>query len=162
MSEANASYPSAPWDGTSKTRTTDDVNLASQSPDGQDWDQLTAEVIAAQEQIDANLATGTWTRVGALTGSWTGTVQYLKNPNGDVSLRGVGTAGTLTGGTTVFTIPSGARPAQAITVPVCPDSGGTGDANMRVKIGTDGTVKVYGLSATTTIDFGSVHFNVGA
>jgi len=153
-----AQYPGSVWDGTSKTRSADDVTNTVASPDGHDWDQLAAEVIATQTQLNSSVPSpGSWTSVGALSNSWTGTIKYRLRGT-EVMLTGVATAGTLTDGTTIFTLPSGKRPTNTIALPVCPDAGGTGDANMRVVIASSGTVKCYGLSSTTTIDFSNVRF----
>ncbi len=49
MSINVADYPTAVWDGLSPRRTDRKVNAA---PEYEDWDQMTAEMIAAQTEVD--------------------------------------------------------------------------------------------------------------
>lgn len=49
MSINSANYPALLWDGTSPDRKNRDVN---RRPDYEDWDQISAEVIACQTELD--------------------------------------------------------------------------------------------------------------
>lgn len=51
MSKNTADYPVSVWDGDSPSRLADDS--LDRAPDFEDWDQIVAEMIAAQTEIDA-------------------------------------------------------------------------------------------------------------
>jgi len=83
---------------------------------------------------DATLQNG-WTSWGAGHAN----VGYLRDPMGYVVLRGVGRAGTLTDGTTIFTLPTGYRPSFISQHHVYGTSGAI------INIQSDGQVKIYAM-----------------
>jgi len=152
----SAQFPDQVWDGTSEDR--DDVTVFS-APDGSDWNQIVAELQAAQEYVlvpDVSTI--------SLSNSWTNKAScapasYRKNGN-TVRLNGAIAPGTTTAGTTIFTLPDGYRPTDTITLTVCPngsDSLGTSDFP-RVTILPTGVVGVYGVTGVQSVDLASVQF----
>lgn len=86
-----------------------------------------------------------WTHLG---GGWQLT-QYRYNPfTGMVELRGSMRGGTLVGGTVVFTLPAGFRPASIVSAPVGKITGGTTyDPSIRIR--PDGAVETHGMGSST-------------
>lgn len=152
-------FPNTVWDGTTPTRK---ISTEFAAPDGSDWDQLVGELQAAQTAI---LDTGNSSI--ALSNSWTqkstyGTVSYRKIGN-EVQMSGGATAGTVTDGTTILTLPAGFRPTNPRSFDVAPAGSDTiGSANgTHLLLGTDGTVKIYSATGAVSIDFSSVRFHTG-
>ena len=75
-------------------------------------------------------------------------------------MQGAITAGTKTDGTTIFTLPVGARPTTTLSFAVAPSGSDAGDNVMRIVIANDGTAKVYGLTNTVSIDLSSITFTL--
>lgn len=88
---------------------------------------------------------------------WSGSAQYRKNADGTVSLQGLITPGTRTGGTTIFNLPSGYRPTVTMEF-VCSWTGG-GFWN-KVRVGTNGNVDYFdGTGSGTSGYVGQVRFS---
>lgn len=109
----------------------------------------------------------TWTNA-TLTNSWS-TVgvtaffppSYKKSPDGFVKLRGVAANGTITNGTSVFTLPVGYRPTERIQLPLTLNAGTTLTAVCQVmEIGhaSAGQVQIYGVPAGNAIGFDGLEF----
>ncbi len=79
--------------------------------------------------------------------------QYSKDGTGRVWLRGIIKGGTLTGGTTILTLPSGFRPLVKTAAPILATLPSPTYQNDSVNINTDGTVV---LSDSITTGAGSV------
>jgi hypothetical protein len=79
------------------------------------------------------------------------TIRYRKTPDGTVHIQGLIAGGTTTGGTTVFTLPAGYRPAGTLILTSQADGGG-GIVIARTDIDSSGNVKTsIGWSATWTM-----------
>ena len=96
----------------------------------------------------SDIPTATAWTAPTLLNSWTNTggafspTGYRKSAGNIVHLRGKLTAGTLTDGTALFTLPSGYRPAYTEAFRVTSDKGG-----VDVNILADGNVKIYYAAA---------------
>lgn len=75
--------------------------------------------------------------------------RYYKDNFGMVHIYGRIKSGTMTDGTTVFTLPAGYRPKETIYV----QGRGT-----NYQIATDGTVKIYACSANLDVGLDNIHF----
>src|SRR5581483_7914136 len=82
----SAQFPGSVWDGTSKTRSVNDVSQNTIAPTGPDCDQMTAELIAANTKVKSNGTHGAWTSVAAASDSWKGTIKYRQNASGSIFL----------------------------------------------------------------------------
>lgn len=114
---------------------------------------------AGSKMVGAKIGIPAWTSMSPLSNSWT-TVGGWVLPQyriwqliNEVEIIGEIHAGTITDGTTIFTMAAGAIPASQQWV--CPISidGGTGSAQLltpRMLVTTGGALQVYGLPAGTT------------
>lgn len=161
-------FPNTIWDGSSVKRPAP-VSEIDHTPEVEDWDQITSEVIAL-ENATAALQTATavvaWTDI-TLTNGWTNKASNAhlgyKMVGTHVSLRGVIVPGTMTNGTSVGTLPLAARPTNKHSFPVVAAGGDTNDTSVvTVLVGTDGTLKVYGVSASTSLDLSPIQFHTDA
>ena len=97
------------------------------------------------------ITTDTW-QAAILGNSWTGTAQYMLNPDNTVSLRTSGSlgAGTLANGTVLFTLPAAYRPATAQQIPCIISAVGAGStpsgASPFLTVGTNGQVAVTNIA----------------
>lgn len=98
-----------------------------------------------------------------LVNGWTATsgvknFTYQTAVEGRVILNGNITAGTTADGTILATLPAGYRPHEDEVFVV-----GTGAATMcRIRIGTDGTIKLYSWPGGTYLCFGGLSFRLAA
>lgn len=100
-----------------------------------------------------------WINVGALSNSWvTHSVSYpeasyYKDNAGIVHLRGLIKNGTTTGGTIIFTLPTGYRPSDDYHQAVA-----SNNAAATLKIEANGSVKIAGGVSSTWLDLSGIHF----
>jgi hypothetical protein len=151
-----AQFPNQTWDGTSPGRATSTEYAA---PDGNDWNQIVAELQASQNFITAPAATTI-----ALSNSWTNKANcappsYRKRGK-TVILNGAIVPGTVTGGTKLFTLPAGYVPTDTITIAVVPNGSDTcaSTDQPRVTILPTGDVDVYGVTGCQSLDLAGVRF----
>jgi len=88
---------------------------------------------------------------------------YRKMPDGTVMLRGVTVAGTKTDGTTIFTLPSGYRPARRKHIAVSGDVIGQTPViqiNGISDVGTEGQVKIFRMNTANAIGLDGVSFEL--
>ena len=105
------------------------------------------------EVLDEGVGTKGVFKTPTFENSWTnasGTTyqvaRFVKRDEGDVLLEGVLASGTLTGDTSMFTLPSGFRPAKRLTfIAPCFTSGGV-HGQVVVRIDSDGTVRMRNAS----------------
>lgn len=161
-----AQYPN--WDGSSADRIAP-VEFIDREPTRADYDQITAEVIEIEKTLNASniaLTVIPWTDITPAN-SWVNKASNaklgFKQWGTLVSLRGVITPGTKTNATSVGIIPAGSRPLNPHTFPVVAAGGDTNDTSVvSVLVGTDGTLKIYGVSASTSLDLSSIQFHTDA
>ena len=105
------------------------------------------------EVLDEGVGTKGVFKTPTFENSWTNAsntayqvARFVKRDEGDVLLEGVLASGTLTGDTTMFTLPTGFRPAKRLTfIAPCFTSGGV-HGQAVVRIDPDGTVRMRNAS----------------
>ncbi|KOS04162.1 hypothetical protein [Paenibacillus polymyxa] len=119
----------------------------------------TTAYVKAQGYITAG-STG-WAAV-TFANSWTSytgrTVGYIKKTDGIVHIRGSITGGTVTNGTTIFTLPAGFRPTQNMSFVVAFSKGDGTYGTGAVVVAVNGTVYVDGITNNTLIPLDSIIF----
>jgi len=157
-------FPTSIWDGSGENRPAP-VELIDSSPDFDDWDQMTAEVISLEVQVGGLLVSTNleeWQDFSSLSNNWTNKTGYTasyKKWGSLIKVRGAVVPGTITDGTTITTLPVGFRPAHILSFPVVGSEVDAEDVNAKVVIGTDGTIKIYNLTSTTvSIDLSTIIF----
>jgi hypothetical protein len=99
-----------------------------------------------------------------LVNGWTvaDTPQCRLEENGNVvRIRGTITAGTTADGTTIFTLPVGLRPSQAVALPVVLlGGGGTPTGTGTIAINSSGVSSIYGVGANSFIRLHGISFSV--
>lgn len=111
-----------------------------------------ADALTASEPGAASFGTAETWHTASLGSGWTGTAQYTARPDGTVALRTLGSlgAGTITSGTTLFTLPAAYEPAVAQVIPAIISAVGSGSAatgdSPYLQIGTNGAVDVFNIS----------------
>ena len=91
------------------------------------------------------------------SGSWTGACQYKIFPDGTVGFRGDCSNGSRTGGSLIFTLPSGYRPITS-TGFIVPTTGATEN---KIEIGTNGEVRFWPIgTATGTLYVDCIRFTI--
>jgi hypothetical protein len=150
-------FPNNVWDGTTPSRSVANEYAA---PDPKDWNQIVAELQAAQTFTLPPSATTI-----TLNNSWTNKASFApasyRKIGTEVKLNGSVVPGTLTNGTSILTLPIGFVPADSITLTVCPsgsDTLGTSDFP-RVVVTPAGDVKIFGAAGCQSIDLANVHFH---
>lgn len=131
-----ASFPGSKWDG---------------SPHGGNLEaQLVAEMQAVQDRLVNGAAWQALTPGNGWTQTASQSVFGFRQEGMRIHLRGQITPGTITDGTTLATLPAGSRPAHQVALRVA--GGGTSPtlAATKILIGTDGTIKIYGIDGTVT------------
>ena len=105
--------------------------------------QIALKANKTQENFISPVFENGWTSTGGST-----VLRYFKSTIGIVYLSGQARSGTISNGTVITTLPIGYRP----TVPIIAASVRTNDGTyVRVDIGIDGAIKIYGLTATSDI-----------
>ena len=122
------------------------------------------------EVLDEGVGTKGVFKTPTFENSWTnasGTTyqvaRFVKRDEGDVLLEGVLASGTLTGDTSMFTLPLGFRPAKRLTfIAPCFTSGGV-HGQVVVRIDPDGTVRMRnastGVSQLLELSLCGINFN---
>jgi hypothetical protein len=102
--------------------------------------------------ILGSITQSSWAAV-TLSGGWSNVgggfpnLQYRRDKQGRVQVRGSITGGTATDGTVIATLPSGFRPATGTGTHLIPVSGNAGVGS--ILIGTSGAMSLLGLSSSS-------------
>lgn len=99
-------------------------------------------------KLQENYINCTFENAWATTGATSG-LKYFKSTTGIVYLTGQAKDGAFASGTIVTTLPVGYRPTTTITIPALKVND---SSYIRLDVGADGTVKVFGLSSTGIIN----------
>lgn len=113
-----------------------------------------------RQELDRRLSMGSWT-APSLTSGWTNfageqPIQYRKNAQGIVTIRGTGMPGTFGTGATLFTLPVGFRPAaqERFGSPTSPDG-----TIALILVQTDG--RVVPMNGATSLPLSGISFEAG-
>lgn len=113
-----------------------------------------------RQELDRRLSMGSWT-APSLTSGWTNfageqPIQYRKNAQGIVTIRGTGAPGTFGTGATLFTLPVGFRPAaqERFGSPTSPDG-----TIALILVQTDG--QVVPMNGATSLPLSGISFEAG-
>lgn len=120
-----------------------------------------AEMEHVLDTIDAlvvyhNALVAAYTSI-TLSGGWTNRASYptarYRKINADTALLMILniTGGTVTNGTTIFTLPSGDRPAGIVQIPIITRIASTPQTMGALEITTDGAAKIYDIGSSTNI-----------
>lgn len=113
-----------------------------------------------RQELDRRLSMGSWT-APSLTSGWTNfageqPIQYRKNAQGIVTIRGTGMPGTFGTGATLFTLPVGFRPAaqERFGSPTSPNG-----TIALILVQTDG--RVVPMNGATSLPLSGISFEAG-
>jgi len=110
---------------------------------------IDAEIAFWNSSILTAFAADTWHSIGTVNG-WVGGASYRKSVDQrSVLVAAIGLVpGTITAGTTIWTIPAAWRPASIQQIPVTCDNPLAGNTP-RINVLASGAFNIYGISGTT-------------